>query len=635
MKTTELALGLDCARFEIRQNAEGWTSCREGLVATSEFSGPRTARTIRIETSRSLLMTGYRLIYLLRFPGGDPLRVHHHALPRLHREMTLPATKQLGESSLPRTEFSSPGNYDLPAGHQDMALHNAFVVFQPGGAAVLLGPLSEKRAKAGFRWRLIDESSLEVTMEFVCTGTEGWSLKEGSCFDGEMVYEEALNGCVEFGPRLFDGYHEALRTSQFLGRVQCGPTSRHELTWGSWNEGIYRNIDEELILAEAAWIAQNLPNVRWIQIDDGFEKDADKNPLAAASLGAHWREETSWCRRRFPRGMRALADDIRSLGLRPMIWFSPSCTIHSDLFHSHPDYFIPHSNLHFEQNLVFADFSLAEVRDLVRGALDRLLIEWRFEGVKLDFWTYGFEQHRMKVRGADRTSLEWLRWLEEEIRVRLPEDGLMLSCLEPANGNPFRSHVWDHHRVGPDITGGLSISTFEEIAIAVATLTGLKQTQRSFWQPNVDGLSLFRYGGSADDSKWRLITAFMVGSGAVTELAGRLSQQEADSRMRAFRKVVASIRHGQDVICPGYDWVNNNGRAPFVWARRDQTGGGVLSVTNWSNQAGEWTVTPRELGIPDGMRLVSVFSGEQTPLPVTRVLPGGDGELWQIIAPTE
>ncbi len=628
---TPLPLQVELVGLETRPAAGAWTfDCGMRTVQTA-FSAEQCRREIQIEPAGPQHIAGYRLNYVLTFPAGAGLRVHHHAMPRLHREMTLSAAQQLGGDGLFRTGFSSPGNFELPAGHQDMAFHNAFVAFQPGGPAWLIGPLTEGAAKAGYRWRLVDDRTLEIMVEFACLGIESWPLAGGQVFAGEVVYEDILTGSVKFGPNIFDGYHAALLQTQALGRIHRGPASRHELFWGSWNEGIYRNIDEELILTEARWVARNLPNVKWIQIDDGFEKDADRHSTPAANLGGHWQDETAWCPRRFPRGMRALADDIRALGLRPMIWFSPSCSIHSDLFKAHPEFFIPNSTLHFEENLVFADFSLTEVRDLARRSLDRLLVEWRFEGVKLDFWTYGFEQPRMKLRRNEQTNLQWLSWLEHEIRMRLPEDGLMLSCLEPANGNPFRSAVWDQHRVGPDITGGLPLATFEEIGVAVAALTGLKQTQRFFWQPNADGLSLYRYGDTTDDAKWRLITTFMAASGAVTELGGRLSHQQADPRMEAFRRIVARVRHGQKVICPGYDWVANEGRAPFLWARLDGDGGGLLGLTNWNESSGTSKVSAESLSKPSGTKLVNLFTGETARLPFTRVLSGGDGELWEIL----
>ncbi|MDX6767591.1 MAG: alpha-galactosidase [Candidatus Methylacidiphilales bacterium] len=584
---------------------------------------------VHFEAANARDMARYRAVFRLAFPDILPLRVHHHSFPRLHREMTLPVDRGLGSEGLPRTGFASPGAYDLLPGHQDMALHNAFVVFQPGGAGVLFGPLTESRSKAGYSWKRIGDRVVEVAVEYDFPGLSDWPLAAGRSFVGESLYLEILPDPVTFGTEVFANYHAALRERGLAGRIHLGPNARHELFWGTWNEGIERQVDEALILREACWLAQNIPQVRWIQIDDGYETDADTHSTPAANLGGHWREEDAWCRRRFPRGMRALAEDIRALGLRPMIWFSPSCSVHSALYQSHPEYFIPNSVLHFETNLVFADYSRQEVRDITRRALDRLFVEWGFEGIKLDFWTYGFDQTRMTLSGRQATNVEWMQWLETEIRQRLPADGLMLSCLEPANGNPFRSRVWDQHRIGPDI-GGVGPELMEEIAVWTAALVGLKETQRHFWIPEADGLSLFRHK-DVPDATFRLFTAFMVATGTATELAGKLSEQTHDPRMPSFLDAVALVRFGQRVNCPGYDWTENRGRAPHTWVRHAEDLQRVVALTNWDACPRTVQVTAADLDCHPGAALREVFSGATASLPLGRTIGPHDAELWTLV----
>ncbi len=611
------------AAFSWQARTQVVNASGEILDRVSRATSPGSGETIMDFESGAhagLCVRGYRHVFTLSFPTALPIRVHHHALPRLHRRMTLPAGQGLGDQTLPRTGFSSPGNYELPAGHQDMMLHPAFVAFQSDGTGWLCGPLSQNIAKAGYTWNQVDSRTLEVTVAFTFLG-----LPEGVILGDEdrveKLFVKSLARSDAFGPCWFEDYHAAL-----LRRIQPRHSGRHALFWGTWNEGIYRSIDADFILREARWLAANLPEVGWIQIDDGYEKDADTDPFPAANLGGHWQEETASCRRRFPRGMRALADDIRALGLRPMIWFSPSCSIQSPLFKAHPEYFVPDARLHFETNLAFPDYSLPEVRAIAVRALDRLFVEWGFEGVKLDFWSYGYEQPRLHLRNHSATNLEWMRWLETEISRRLPADGLMLSCLEPANGDPFRGAVWDQHRIGPDIDG-VGLETLEEIAVWLAALVGLKQTQLRFSAPDADGLSLFRHK-PLDDAQWRLATTLMIATGSVTELAGRLSEQTADARMPAFRRAVAAARSGQKVACPGYDWIENAGHAPRVWVRLDDDGRRVIGLTNWGRGAETMTVTAGNAGLPEGAMIRDLFTGEETRLPLTRTLASGEGSLW-------
>lgn len=600
-----------------------------------------------LRVSGTVEITAYRFTFKVTFPGLEPVRVHHQVLPRLHRAMTVPLDVQLGGESLPRTDYSSPGNYDLPAGHQDMQLHPCLVLLTRNGPTLLVGPLTQASAQPGYSWRMLDERTAELSAEFRPLGQQSWRVAENSVFNTEVMMTAI--GSDAFGPETFMPYHMALLSHGRLGRTRVGPVSRDELIWGSWNEGIHRGISEKLILTEAAWIATNLPNVRWIEVDDGYQAGADEHNDGAAfglaDLGIHASDDTAWSRERFPRGMRALADGIRELGLRPMIWFSPMCLTSRPLFRDRPELFIPDARLHFVPELAFPDFSVPATRDLVERALDRLLIEWSFEGVKLDFWTYPLAQASLRLRQGERTNLEWMAWLESQIRSRLPSDGLMLSCLEPGNGDPFRSESWDMYRIGPD-AGALPVPVLAEIAIWIASLVGLKQTQRFFSVPDGDGLSLFRRGGK-NDAYFRLVSTLLAASGTACELAGRLSGQADDSRMPAFLRVASALRLGQRVTCPGYDWVEMNGTPPSVWVRHDEagrgdshgqesanldgTGGKLIGLTNWGTQAMSVEVSHTGIEVAEaGAWVVNLFDGNRARLPLRVTVGPEDGSLWRV-----
>lgn len=617
-------------RAAARWTASATAICEDGreLRMRVETSGPKL-RAVLPATGRPARLAEYAWTFRVELDGASPPRVHHHALPRLHRRMTVPAQVPLGAEGLPRTNYATPGNHELPAGWQDMMLHPACVVFSPEGPRFLVGPLTQREAAPGYRWRMADPRVVELRVSFRLHGRPGWELAADADFWSEHLHvETADDGAPGFGPHVFESYHAALEAAGLRGRARGGPLARHELFWGSWNEGNYRRIDEALILREAEWIAKNLPNVRWIQLDDGYQSDANPDGAGSAAgmadLGAHAEEETAYCRRRFPRGMRALTDSIRALGLRPMVWFSPACIVSRKLFKERPDLFVPDKRLHFVDALAFPDFSRPEVRALAERALDRLFDEWGFEGIKLDFWSYQFLQTRLTLAEGEAGNLSWLRWLETEIRRRVGPEGLMLSCLEPANGDPFRSDVWDLHRVGPDIDG-LQPHVIEEIALWIATLTALKGLHTRFWAPDGDGLSLFRHAELSDE-RWRMATTLLVVSGACAEIAGRLSEQADDARMPAFRRILARARHGRPVECPGYDWVENAGRAPSVWWRRDADEPDLLGMINWTD-------APAGFAVPEALRgreATELFGGVPETLGASRRIPAGDAALWSV-----
>lgn len=601
-------------------------------VVEGRLSSRAAKLSVSYRACANVLLSAYRLVFRVRLEGGHPLRVHHQAMTRLHREMTLPAAVKLGDPKLFRTTWTTPGNFNLPYGDQDMALHPAFVIFEPKGKALVLAPLSQEKAKAAFHWTLLDPRTAEVSVEFSFLGLKGLALSPNTVFPGEEMYLETFGPDVPFGPAIFQNYHDLLLGRGGLGyRARRSPLIHDEIFWGTWNEGNCRNISTKIILKEARWLARNFPNVKWIQIDDGFHARGDEKVngkrYAYCDIGAHWREKDALCKRRFPEGMAYLTQKIKELGLHPMIWFCPASHVDLALYRERPDLFVPDARLHFETKLAFPDYSLPEMRDIALRALDRLFLEWGFEGIKLDFWTYGFEQQRLHLRHPGTTNLEWMSWLSGEIRQRLGPKGLMLSCLEPANGDPFRSKFWDMHRIGPDIDG-VTVPVLEEIAVWIASLVGLKQTQRDFWIPDADGFSLSRHP-ERSDNHWHLFVALMVVSGTALEIAGLYSRLEKDPRLPAFREILKNVRHGQRVTFPGFDWIENKGKAPNIWVRHDDDGKRLLGLINWSGEVRSFRVTAEDLQVPRKTKLQNLFTRERISLPTERTISGEDAELWK------
>ncbi|MDD3725897.1 MAG: hypothetical protein PHI44_01695, partial [Candidatus Ratteibacteria bacterium] len=63
--------------------------------------------------------------------------------------------------------------------------------------------------------------------------------------------------------RVFSGYTKVLR--DYLPPLYgTKSTNRHTVVWGSWNDGIYEDIDQARIIALADFIKEELPTVEWI-----------------------------------------------------------------------------------------------------------------------------------------------------------------------------------------------------------------------------------------------------------------------------------------------------------------------------------------------------------------------------------
>lgn len=74
------------------------------------------------------------------------------------------------------------------------------------------------------------------------------------------------------------------------------------------------------------WIARNLPALRYIQIDDGYQP---------------WMGDWLATGKAFGGGVQGVLSDIRERGFQPALWVAPFiASEQSELFHAHPDWFV-------------------------------------------------------------------------------------------------------------------------------------------------------------------------------------------------------------------------------------------------------------------------------------------------------
>ncbi|MFA6133029.1 MAG: alpha-galactosidase [Phycisphaerae bacterium] len=103
--------------------------------------------------------------------------------------------------------------------------------------------------------------------------------------------------------------------------------------WCSWYY-YYKLITEEEIVRNTDWLAEHLQpfGCQWVQIDDGWQ-----------GRGKGHGTNRDWfvtCKRNFPRGMKFIADYIRSKGLLAGIWCIPFTQSDTALYKRQPDLFV-------------------------------------------------------------------------------------------------------------------------------------------------------------------------------------------------------------------------------------------------------------------------------------------------------
>jgi alpha-galactosidase len=191
---------------------------------------------------------------------------------------------------------------------------HGMIVLRPAGAdQILLGYGSCRR----FDGRIsFDAKRLLVSLD--CEGLElapgeSWPLEEFFCEAGP-VRETLLD-------------HLAQRIEKNHPRRTGFKTP--PLGWCSWYcfgpkltvPDIRRNLD---------WIAANLPQLRYIQIDDGYQP---------------WMGDWLETGKSFGGDIKGVLREIRERGFEPAIWLAPFvASPESKLFHDHPDWFVKDAN---------------------------------------------------------------------------------------------------------------------------------------------------------------------------------------------------------------------------------------------------------------------------------------------------
>lgn len=554
--------------------------------------------------SRVVLSGASRFEVEFFLPGvGAEDQFHHACLPRMRGTGLAPLGTDWRDGW--HSPLCADFHFDQAVGAQPFGYFPPFAVFQNGRAVLLIGPLTENAIRSSYAWEVREEGlSLTMTLSDV-SGAE--SLGEVS----EEIWVQSWNPGEgpSLSPALFEEYNRRLPSKR--ERAYSG------LYWGTWNDGTFRDIDAERIVSMARWLSERAPEVKWVQIDDGWAgpsrsvvgTTADRcSGLGMSHFGVFYQPEDLPYDERFPNGLAAVADEIRAAGLRPMIWLTYHVHESAALYRDHPEWFLPDCRLHFMTDMRFLDPSLPEVQEYTARALDRVFHEWGFEGCKLDFWTMAFEQSDARGR-LPGTLVQSFAWFAGEIRKRLPDDGILMHCIDLPFGAPFRAQWFDQFRYYSDSEGiCASEDMMREQARWAAFLVGLYGVQK-WWTPNGDGLGIFDHF-AMPDTHFRRWCALLVASGTLTELAGWLSRKPDHPRVSQILELLKWSRQGSPVTLPGWNYAeSSDATAPSIWVR-DDGGQWLIGLTNWTQE--ELHINPSELGLPSDVKFFALDRSEAT-----------------------
>jgi Alpha galactosidase C-terminal beta sandwich domain/Melibiase len=354
---------------------------------------------------------------------------------------------------------------------------------------------------------------------------------------------------------MFDRYKDQLRK---ILPPMYGATdiNRHSIVWGSWNDGIRRDIDQERLLENAEFVSENFPTVQWVQIDDGYATLATKKH-GAHGLGCVYEENNGIDLAKFPEGLKVFCDKVRRTGLRPALWIGGKVPGITPLYKDHPEWFVDYDFRIPGSGIL--DVSKTVVREYMVQAADFFFDECGFEGMKHDFWSYVYEDSHDLLANTERSGYEWRRWWLQVVRDRLPADGYFQTGCDIVMGNPFLGEHFTNYRYGIDIGDGnwdYITTNFQWGAACFALRIG------DLFVPNSDSVGLLP---DLTDDEVMLVFNYCLVSGSMVELAGWLYQHPDHPRMPMLKKAMCCPNNGHDVYFPGYNYRTTH-KAPEVWS---------------------------------------------------------------------
>lgn len=251
--------------------------------------------------------------------------------------------------------------------------------------------------------------------------------------EGIVISEpyEILNLYFAIGEydEVFDSYFEVLGVKPRTVDKIKGYTS-----WYNY----YQGISEEIILRDLRSLSAEKDYVNTFQIDDGYQ----------TAVG-DW---LSIDKKKFPNGMKPIADEIHKDGLKAGIWLAPfGAQFNSTVAKQHPDWLIKDKNgksipvgLNWG-GFYGIDFYKKDAAEYIRNCFDTILNDWGFDMVKLDF-LYACSIIPMYNKTRGQIACEAMDFIRECVG-----DKLILGCgvwMLPCFGKV------DYMRIGADMALG-------------------------------------------------------------------------------------------------------------------------------------------------------------------------------------
>ena len=204
--------------------------------------------------------------------------------------------------------YTDRDHYRLPERPGFRTVYGMLMLSPSDGDRILIGYASCRRFNGKFH---LNGERLQAVLE-----TENLELAPGQTWE----MEELIVLADPARDRLLERLTQAL--NRHHPRLRHDPVPTGWCSWYCFGPGVTaRNIADNL-----GWIATNLPALRYIQIDDGYQP---------------WMGDWLDSGKAFGGDVRGMLRDIRQRGFEPALWVAPFiASEQSRLFREHPDWFV-------------------------------------------------------------------------------------------------------------------------------------------------------------------------------------------------------------------------------------------------------------------------------------------------------
>jgi len=237
-------------------------------------------------------------------------------------------------------------------------LSHCYTYIKSGKDVTLIGSMTERQ---GFTVIYADMLLNRLTLS---KDVEGVTLNAGESY--ELFDVVIIKGTYD---GVFDAYFKAMGVKK--------PKVEHMSGYTSWYN-YFQKIDEKIILRDLNALDTVKDSVSIFQVDDGYE-----------TFVGDWTDDNP---KKFPKGMKFIADEIHKKGYLAGIWIAPfSVQIKSETYKNHPDWVVKYDNGKPILGVVAwggaytLDLYNDEARSYIKSFFDTVLYDWGYDMVKLDF----------------------------------------------------------------------------------------------------------------------------------------------------------------------------------------------------------------------------------------------------------